>query len=129
MLVGDKVKMEKTIDIDDFMSLFVAVSFLQEQRFFNISNLKNYLIKECGLTEEESNKIDAITNEMIYAGMISPVVKFNGLFKIDKKIPFKEIVFEKHDKLNEMINFFYSYYGYDFEKSKTMDEINTNIKK
>ena len=123
------MEIDNTINIDDFMSLFIAVSFLQEQRYFNVFNLKNYLREKCGVTREELEEIDDIIDNMLDAGMINHVVNSHGLFKINKRIPFKEIVFDNQEKLNEMINFFYNFYGYDFTNSKFIDKENINIKK
>ena len=125
----NSVEIENTIDIGDFMSLFVAVSFLQEQRYFNIFNLKIYLKEKCGISSEELEEIDDIIDNMVDAGMINLVTNSHGLFKINKKVPFKEIIFDNQEKLNQMINFFYNFYSYDFASIKNKYEENINIRK
>ncbi len=115
------------INIDDFMSLFVAVSFLQEQRLFNIENVKKYLESSLELDQDTLKWVDNSINEMIEAGMISKVPGFDNVLKISKKIPFKEIVYDKYDYLEEMIDFFYEYNNYCF--GLDMNKEMTNIKK
>ena len=123
------MEINNTISIENFMSMFIAVSFLQEQRYFNIFNLKNYLIEKCDITREELEEIDDIIDNMVDAGMINLVVNSKGLFKINKRIPFKEIIFDNQEKLNEMINFFYNFHSYDFTSYKNEDEENISKKK
>lgn len=109
--------MEKdvNINIDDFMSLFIAVSFLQEQRIINVENVKHYLELTYNLDKDTLVWYDNSIQEMIDAGMVSRIPGFNNVLKISKKIPFKEIIYDKYDYLKEMIDFFYNYNNYYFE--------------
>ena len=116
--------MEKGVDIniDDFMSLFIAISFLQEQRILNIINIKNYLSYALELDDKTLKGIDSSIDKMIEAKMISKVTGFDNIIKISKRIPFKEIVYDKYDYLEDMIELFYEYNNYCFglENNKEM---------
>ena len=112
------------INIDDFMSMYVAVSFLQEQRFFNIESMKNYLQTFQNTEDNTINKINEVIGKMQKAKMSEQVPNFDSLYKISKKIPFKEIIFDKYEYLDGMINFFYTFNNCSIPNVKLISEQN-----
>ena len=117
------------IDIDDFMSMFVAVSFLQEQRFFNIESVKNYLQTFYQVDDDMVSQINKIAIKMEEAKMLEKVPNYNSLYKISKRIPFKEIVFSNQEYLPGMVNFFYSFNNFSIPNVKLISEQNDGLKK
>ena len=120
------------INLNDFMSLYAAVSFLQEQRFFNINNIKNYLMTFHGASDDTISEIDSVIMNMEEAKMIESVPNFTNLYKISKKIPFKEIIFSNYDYLPVMMNFFYNVNNSSISNVKLMtseDDYISEIKK
>ena len=114
------------INVDDFMSMYVAVSFLQEQRFFNLESIKNYLQTFYEIDENTIKQLDDIAKKMQEAKMIDKVPNYDCLYKISKKIPFKEIIYDKYEHLDGMINFFYSFNNCSIPNVKLMSEQNDN---
>ncbi len=117
------------IDIDNFMSMFVAVSFLQEQRFFNIESVKNYLQTFYQIDDDMVDQINKIAIKMEEAKMLEKVPNYDSLYKISKRIPFKEIVFSNQEYLPEMVNFFYNFNNFPISNVKFISEQNDVIKK
>ncbi len=125
-LVMDRIE---KIGVDDFLSMYVAVSFLQEQRFFNIESLKNYLQTFYQIDDEVINQINEIALKMEDTKMIEQVPNYDSLYKISKNIPFKEIVFGNQEYLPEMVNFFYSFNNCSIPKVKLISEQSDVLKK
>lgn len=115
IIVGDKMKNEK-ISIDDFIHMFATVSFLQEQRCFNIDNLESYMNIVFKFNNEEekviNNELRRVINEMINNGYLSKIPNFEYLIKINETIPFMEYITKSFDYLDQMIKFLYNFVGY-----------------
>ena len=101
-------KIEK-ISIEDFMSMFIAVGYLQEQRLFNIESLKNYLRIFYAVDDNIVNQIDFIAQKMEEAEMITKVDQYSGLYRISSNIPFERIISSNYEYADGMRNFFYNY--------------------
>ncbi len=115
------------INVEDFMSMYVAVSFLQEQRYFNVESIKNYLQTFYQIDENTVKQINDIAEKMVEARMIEKVPNYDCLYKINKKIPFKEIVFAHYDQLPEMVNFFFSFNNCSIPNVKLMSEQSDHV--
>lgn len=117
------------INVDDFMSMYVAVSFLQEQRFFNFESIKNYLQTFYETDEKTIQQLDSIVKKMQEAKFIDKVPSYDCLYKISKKIPFKEIIYGNQELLPEMVNFFYSFNNCSIPNVKLISEQNDHYVK
>ena len=71
---------EEKISIEDFMHLFTTVGFLQEQRCFNIRNLKDYMQVAFELSDDEEESISEEINRVI-DDMIKEKDIFNKMCK------------------------------------------------
>ncbi len=116
-------KVEK-ISIDDFMSMFVAVSYLQEQRLFSIDSLKNYLYNFYCVDKDVLKQLDEIIIKMEASNMIAKVANYDGLYRIGNNIPFERIVSSNYEYADGMRNFFYNYNSYSIPNVKLISEQN-----
>ena len=123
---------EKKITIEDFLYLFVAISYLHEQRYFNIDNLKEYIKKafefdndvSLALFDEINRVIDKMCNEKI----VERKANYNYLVKINDNIPYRQIVSRNSDYLNDVTNFLYAFINYGFLENRYNVELNNKDK-
>lgn len=128
---------EEKISIEDFMHLFTTVGFLQEQRCFNIGNLKDYMQVAFKLNDDEvksvNDEINRVIDDMVKEGYLSKVAGFEYLIKISETIPFMEYITKNFDYLNRMIKFLYNFINYtnlvDREHTKNYKDTDINIEK
>ena len=116
--------MEKVerISIDDFMSMFIAVSFLQEQRIFSIESLKNYLRNFYNVSDETIDELDKIIIKMEEAKMLSKIPNHDSLYRIGKNIPFERIVSSNYEYADGIRDFFYDYISCSIPNVKLISE-------
>ncbi len=119
---------EKKLSLDDFMDLFVTVSYLQEQRYFNLDVLKSFMKVAFKLSDEEAilinDELDRIVGEMQEKGYVEMVKNFEYLVRINNSIPFMEIVTKNFEYLNKMIKFLYHYVSYDYQVDRNVCNYN-----
>jgi len=128
---------EEKISIEDFMHLFTTVGFLQEQRCFNIRNLKDYMQVAFELSDDEeesiSEEINRVIDDMIKEGYLIKESGFEYLIRISETIPFMEYITKNFNYLNKMIMFLYNFINYinlvDCEHINNYKDANINLEK
>ncbi len=116
-------KIEK-ISTNQLMSMFIAVSYLQEQTIFNIESLKNYICAFAFYDDNDAviSQIDSIINEMLENKIISKLPNSDNLYRISNRVPFKEIIDTNGEYLDGMTKFFYNYYDCTVSNVKMISE-------
>ena len=104
-------KIEK-ISADDFMDMFAAISYLQEQRIFNADNLKNYIKTFYVVDDDVIKQIDEKIARMVESKMISKVDNHEGLYRIGERIPFQEIIANNYGSADGMVDFFFDFVSF-----------------
>ena len=103
--------MVKEIQANTFMNLFVAISYTHEQRYFNLSTLSGYLWQKFIAEDEVINEIEDITDKMVDDKILIPIEGYDELYQISNGINYMKTIKDNIEYLDDMKNFFYSYYN------------------
>ena len=112
---------EERINIDDFLTMFFTVSFLENQKYINVKNFRDYCKLSFNLDDDMTKLIIYKLNQMIEAGILSEVDGYENLLYISE-IPYKEIMFENFDYAGDIKEFFYGYNNYAPTKEKELND-------
>ncbi len=109
--------MEKVITVKTFLEMFVAISYLQEQRMFSYNKLKKYF-KDCYdpyddsadfIYDDVKHELNTVLDDMYDEEIIDYLD--TKLCFITDKINYKEIIENNRDILPDMIEAFKYIHG------------------
>ena len=112
---------EERINIDDFLTMFFTVSFLENQKYINVKNFRDYCKLSFNLDDDMTKLIIYKLNQMIDAGILAKVDGFDNLLFISE-IPYKEIMYDNFDYAGDIKEFFYGFNDYVPSKEMNLDE-------
>ncbi len=110
------------IEADTFMKMFLAISYLNEQVFFNLVDLTGYLWNYI----QDDNKVficDQMTDtlsEMMNEGSVNKVEGCTCLYQVNGTIDYLNIMKDNDQYKNAMVEFFKNYYDRSEPKIKVI---------
>lgn len=111
---------EERINIDDFLAMFFTISFLENQKYINVKNFRDYCKLSFNLDDDMTKLIILKINQMIEAGILSKVDGYDNLLYISE-IPYKEIMYDNFDYAGDLKEFFYGYNDYALSNEKELN--------
>ena len=109
---------QRKIDIETAVKLFMAISYVQENRLFDYYQFRNYLFESYEASEDYINQEEILDYEdelwriidaYLDDGLLSVIEEYDGLYRVNNCINFKYIIENNYDYYQDMIEFFYRY--------------------
>ena len=116
---------ELMISVKDFIEMFMAISYVQEQRIFSYRRIKKY-VRSVNWSDDTADftyddligELDTVFHDMLNDGIVSRVNdndddndNENALYRISDKINYREIIGSNQDSLRDMLEVFYNICG------------------
>ncbi len=101
---------EKEINAEDFMKMFVAISYASEQVYFNFVDLTGYIFGRYTIDGDVYNEFEDVLDSMISDETVTKVEGCNNLYQVNRKFDYINTIKDNRDYLEDMVRLFKCFY-------------------